>query len=120
MSLLCYVSLFVYNLNINIYLLFWLIIGPKHGLVHISYGMTLDFSYFGIKRQLSNFYCRKQIGLSMYLTLGVTLLASTTEIQLILYSQCTVVAPLWSSRDLIYLQINLVFLAALYMHIISP
>ena len=34
----------------------------------------------------------------MRLTLGVALLASTTEIQLVLYSQFTVGAPVWSAK----------------------
>ena len=56
----------------------------------------------------------------MCLTIGVTLLDSTTEIQLVLYSQCNVGAPVWSDRYFIYLRITLVFLTSLYMHIISP
>ena len=56
----------------------------------------------------------------MRLTLGVTLLASTKEIQLVLYYQCTVGAPVWSANVSMYLRINLFFLTALYMHIISP
>ena len=56
----------------------------------------------------------------MCLTLGVTILASTTEIQLVLYSQCTVGAPVWSDKASMYLQVNLVFLTALYVHLISP
>ena len=55
----------------------------------------------------------------MCLTLGVTILASTTEIKLVLYSQCTVGAPVWSARYYMYLQTTLVFLTDLYMHIIS-
>ena len=34
----------------------------------------------------------------MCLTLGVTILDPTTETQLVLYSQCTVAAPVWSAR----------------------
>ena len=56
----------------------------------------------------------------MCLTLGVTLLASTQEIQLVLSSQFTVGAPLWSSKASMYLWITLVFLTDLYMHLISP
>ena len=97
-----------------------MIIGPEHGLVHISAGMTLDFSYFGRKRLLSNFSCRKQTGISMCLTLGVTILDSTTDIKLVLYSQCNVVVPMWSDKASIYLRITLFFLTALYMHLISP
>ena len=55
-----------------------MIIGPEHGLVRMSAGMTLDFSYFGIKRPLSNCYSRKKTVISMCLTLGVTILSSTT------------------------------------------
>ena len=76
-----------------------MIIGSKHGFVHISAVMTLDFSYFGTKRKLSNYSCRKQTGISMYLNLWVTLLASTTEIQLVLSSQCTFGVPVWSAKD---------------------
>ena len=35
----------------------------------------------------------------MCLTLGVTILASTIEIKLVLSSQCTVVAPVWSVTE---------------------
>ena len=56
----------------------------------------------------------------MFSTLGVTLLASTTEIQLVLSSQCTVYAPVWSDKAYMYLRINSVFLTDLYMHLISP
>ena len=56
----------------------------------------------------------------MYLNIGETLLASTTEIQLVLYSQYNVVAPVWSEKDSMYLRITLVFLTALYMHLIYP
>ena len=107
-------------MNPVIHLVLRLIIGPEHGLVHISSGMTLDFSYFGRKRLLSNFSCRKQTGISMCLTLGVTILSSTTEIRLVLYSQCYVGAPVWSAKASMYLRITLVFLTALYIHIIYP
>ena len=56
----------------------------------------------------------------MCLTLGVTLLDPTTEIQLVLSSQCNVGSPLWSAKASIYLRITLVFLTDLYMHLISP
>ena len=56
----------------------------------------------------------------MCLTLGVTILASTTEIQLVVYSQCTLGAPVWSAKYSMYIQINLVLFTALYMHLISP
>ena len=56
----------------------------------------------------------------MCLTLGVTLLASTIEIRLVLSYQCTVGATFFISKASMYLQITLVFLTALYMHLISP
>ena len=55
----------------------------------------------------------------MCLNLGVTLLDSTTEIQLVLYYQCTIGAPLYSARASKYLRIIFVLLTALYMHLIS-
>ena len=45
----------------------------------------------------------------MCLTLGATLLASTTDIQLVLYSQCTVGGPVWSAKAYMYLRITFVF-----------
>ena len=80
--------------------------------------MTLEFSYFGRKRPLSNFSSRKQTGISMCLTLGVTLLASTKDIQLVISYQCTVGAPMWSAKASTYHRINLFLLTALYMHLI--
>ena len=56
----------------------------------------------------------------MCLTLGVTILASTAEIQLWLSSQCTVGAPVWIAKASMYLRIALVFFTDLYMHIIYP
>ena len=56
----------------------------------------------------------------MCLTLGVTLLSSTIDMKPVLYSQCTVGSPVWSSNAPIQHQITLVFLAALYMHLIYP
>ena len=56
----------------------------------------------------------------MCLTLEVTILASTTEIQPVLSTQCTVGATVWSAKYSVYLQITLVFLTSLYMHLISP
>ena len=56
----------------------------------------------------------------MCLTLGVTRLASTTEIQLVLSSQFNVCASVWSDKASMYLQITLVFFTALYIHLISP
>ena len=55
----------------------------------------------------------------MCLILGVTLLASTIEIKLVLSSQFTVGAPVWSAKYSMYLRITLVLLTALYMHLIS-
>ena len=56
----------------------------------------------------------------MCLTIGVNILSSTTEIQLVLSYQCTVFATVWSAKDSIHLQIFFVFLTDLYMHPISP
>ena len=56
----------------------------------------------------------------MCLTLGVTILVSTTEIQLVLSSQCTVGVPVWRAKAHMYLRTTLVFLADLYVHLISP
>ena len=56
----------------------------------------------------------------MCLTPGVTILASTTEIHLVLYSQCTVGAPVWIDKASMYLRITLVFLTDLYTHLIYP
>ena len=54
----------------------------------------------------------------MCLIPGVTILASAAEIQLVLYYQCTGGAPVRSTNAYIYLWITLVFLKALYMHLI--
>ena len=56
----------------------------------------------------------------MCLTPGVTILASTTERQLVLSYQCTVGAPVWSAKASIYLWIYLVLFTALYMNLIYP
>ena len=56
----------------------------------------------------------------MCLILGLTLIASTTEIQLVLSYQCTVGATTWSAKAFMYLCITLIFLKALYMHLIYP
>ena len=87
-------------MNTVIHLLLRMIIGPEHVLVHISAGMTLEFSYLGRKRPLSNFSGRKQTGISICLTLGVTLLASTIQVQLLLSYQCvcTVGSPVCSAN----------------------
>ena len=58
--------------------------------------------------------------MSMCLALGVTILASTTEIKLVLSSQCTVGEPVWNDRASMYLQITLVLFKTLIMHIVSP
>ena len=42
----------------------------------------------------------------MFLNLGVTLLAFTTQIQILLSSQYTVGAPVWSAKYFMYLQIT--------------
>ena len=49
----------------------------------------------------------------MCLTIGVTILASTTEIQMVMSSQCTVGVSLWSAKASMYIRISLVFLIAL-------
>ena len=103
-----------------IHLVLQVIIGPEHGLVDISTRMTLDFSYFGRKRPLSNFSCRNQTGITLCLTLGVTILASTKDIKLVLSSHFTVGAPVWIDKASMYLRITLFFLTALYMHTIYP
>ena len=54
------------------------------------------------------------------LTLGVTILASTKEIKLVLSYECTVGLLVWSAKASMYLRINLVFLTALYMYLIYP
>ena len=56
----------------------------------------------------------------MRLTLRLTLIVSRTKMQLVFYSRCNIGAPVWSAKDSIYLGMALVFLKALYMHIISP
>ena len=56
----------------------------------------------------------------MCLTLGVTILASTIEIQLLLSSQCTVGALVWIAKASMCLRITLVLFTALYMRLISP
>ena len=53
----------------------------------------------------------------MCLNLGVTLLALTTEIQLVLSSKCTVGAT-WSAKAFMYLRVTLVFFTDLYIHLI--
>ena len=97
-----------------------MIIGTEHGLLHIPSSMTLELSYFGIKIPLSIFSSIKHTVMSMCLTLVVTILASTTEIKLVLSSQCTVCAPLWISKASMYLRKTLVLLTAFYMYLISP
>ena len=56
----------------------------------------------------------------MCLTIEVNILASTTEIKLVLYSQCTVGEPVWIDKASMYLRITLVLFTALYMHLIYP
>ena len=107
-------------MNPVINLVLRMIIGAEHGLVYISADITLDFSSFGRKIPLSNCSCKKQTGISIFKTIGVTLLCSTTEIQLVLSSQCSVGEPVWSAKASIYLEITLVLLRALYMYLIFP
>ena len=56
----------------------------------------------------------------MCLTLGVTILAPTTKIKIVLSYKCTVGAPVRSAKAFMYLRIALVFLTALYMNPIYP
>ena len=56
----------------------------------------------------------------MCLNIGGSILFSKKEIQIVLYSQCTVGAPLLSAKDSVYFQIALVFFTDFYMHITSP
>ena len=55
----------------------------------------------------------------MCLTLVVTILYSTIEMQLLMSSQFTFGAPVCSAKASMYIMIDLVFLTSLYMHIIS-
>ena len=43
----------------------------------------------------------------MLLTLGVTILYLTTDIQIVLSSQCTLGVTLWSAKASMYVQITL-------------
>ena len=54
----------------------------------------------------------------MCLTIGVTILASTTEIKIVLYYQFNVCTPVWSSKASMYLHIHLFLLTALHMNLI--
>ena len=56
----------------------------------------------------------------MCLTLGVTILASIAEIQLLLSSQYTISSPVCSAKESMYPRMTLVLLTALFMHLISP
>ena len=56
----------------------------------------------------------------MCLTLGVTILDSTTERKIVLYYQCTGGAPLWSARASMYLRITSFLFTDLYIHLIYP
>ena len=56
----------------------------------------------------------------MCLTIGVTILASTSEIQLVLSSQYTIGYPVWSAKASMYLRIISVFLKSLYIYINNP
>ena len=58
--------------------------------------------------------------MSMCLTIGVTILDSTTEIQRMLSFQCNVGTPVWIAKDSMYLRITLVVLKDVYMHLFSP
>ena len=56
----------------------------------------------------------------MCFKIGVTILAPTTEMKLVLSSQCNVGAPVGIAKASMNLRITLVFLKSLYMHLISP
>ena len=56
--------------------------------------------------------------ISMCLTLGVNLLASTADIQL--FYQYTIGEPVWIYMSYMYLCITLVLLTDLYMHLVYP
>ena len=58
--------------------------------------------------------------MSICLTLGGTTLAPKIEIELVLHYQYTVGAAVWIDKASVYLRKALVFLEALYMHLISP
>ena len=49
----------------------------------------------------------------MCLTLGLTILDSTTEIKLVLSYQCNIGALVWSAKVYVYLRITLIFLTSL-------
>ena len=67
----------------------------------------------------SNCYFRKETVMTIGLTQGVTFLVSTTEIQLLLSSQCTFGATVCIDKASVYLWIALVSLTALYKYLIS-
>ena len=56
----------------------------------------------------------------MCLSLGVNILASTKEIQLVLSSQCAVGASVCSAKKFMYTLIKFVLFTDFYMHLISP
>ena len=56
----------------------------------------------------------------MCLTIGVTILASTTDIKLVLSYQCTAGATVWSGKDSMCIWITFILLTALYMHLFYP
>ena len=56
----------------------------------------------------------------MCLNLGGNILASTTEIKLVVSSHCNAGEPVWISKASMYLQIALFFLTALQIHLIYP
>ena len=71
--------------------------------MNISDGMTLELSYFGTEIPFSNFSQRKHTGMSIYSTLGQIIFDSTVEIQIVLYSQCTVGVTMWIAKAYVYL-----------------
>ena len=53
----------------------------------------------GNKNTIFKCSCIKPTGISIFKTIGVNILASTTQIQIILYYHWTVVVPVWSAKS---------------------
>ena len=105
-------------MNPSINLVLRMVILSEHRLVYISTSMKLGFSYFWIKRPLSNCSCINQTG-TTFLTLRLTILVKKRD------TICVVLpmnfgAPLCSTRASTFLRITLFFLTALCMHLIYP
>ena len=74
----------------------------------------------GIKYYLSNFSCRKKDMNFNVFNSSIHCFSFNNRNENYFSSLCTFSSPVCSAKDSIYLRISLVFLAALYMHIISP